>query len=151
MLTTRVYYVDIALQNVELTAIFVCHYMPVQMPLLSGKSFTAARHGTHFLMIKSYTLKKSQISGKGYTRFRITWKSLKFMHTSPYYVHLKDRISFFACSVLNCAQEVAGTCNGGNPLAVYKFAHEFGLPEETCQVYFALKFDPCSCFINECW
>jgi C1A family cysteine protease len=40
--------------------------------------------------------------------------------------------------VLNCAQEVAGTCNGGDPLAVYKFAHDFGLPEETCQLYKAI-------------
>ncbi|CAM6086237.1 unnamed protein product [Calypogeia fissa] len=50
--------------------------------------------------------------------------------------------------VLNCGQEVAGTCHGGNHIAVYKFAHDFGLPEETCQLYKAID-EECSA-INIC-
>ncbi len=47
---------------------------------------------------------------------------------NEYLVFVSDRI-------LNCASE-AGTCHGGDPLGVYKYMYENGLPEETCQVSF---------------
>ncbi len=40
---------------------------------------------------------------------------------------------FVSDRILNCAPE-AGTCHGGDPLGVYKYMYENGLPEETCQV-----------------
>ncbi|KAG6554918.1 hypothetical protein Mapa_003502 [Marchantia paleacea] len=36
--------------------------------------------------------------------------------------------------ILNCAPE-AGSCHGGNPLETFKYIHENGIPEETCQLY----------------
>ncbi|CAK9191566.1 unnamed protein product [Sphagnum troendelagicum] len=44
--------------------------------------------------------------------------------------------------ILNCASE-AGTCHGGDPLGVYKYMYEKGLPEETCQLYKATD-DECT-------
>lgn len=45
--------------------------------------------------------------------------------------------------ILNCATETAGSCHGGDPLGVYQFMHEHGLPEETCQLYRA-RDDECT-------
>jgi hypothetical protein len=45
--------------------------------------------------------------------------------------------------ILNCATETAGSCHGGDPLGVYQFMHEHGLPEETCQLYRA-RDDACT-------
>ncbi|BBN13066.1 cathepsin X [Marchantia polymorpha subsp. ruderalis] len=39
--------------------------------------------------------------------------------------------------VLNCAPN-AGTCHGGNHLETFKYIHENGIPEETCQLYKAV-------------
>jgi len=35
--------------------------------------------------------------------------------------------------LLNCG--LAGTCNGGSPLAAYEYIHREGIPDETCQPY----------------
>jgi cathepsin X len=35
--------------------------------------------------------------------------------------------------LINCF--AGGSCDGGNPLEVFIFAHEHGIPEETCQAY----------------
>lgn len=37
--------------------------------------------------------------------------------------------------VLNCAQDVAGTCDGGDDAGVYQFMHDTGIPDVTCQQY----------------
>ncbi|XP_024376810.1 uncharacterized protein [Physcomitrium patens] len=50
--------------------------------------------------------------------------------------------------ILNCATDIAGSCHGGDPLGVFKFMHEHGLPEETCQLYRA-RDDECTP-INVC-
>lgn len=42
-------------------------------------------------------------------------------------------------SILNCATDFAGSCYGGDPLGVYKYMHELGLPEETCQASSSLR------------
>ncbi|GAQ86878.1 Cysteine proteinases superfamily protein [Klebsormidium nitens] len=38
--------------------------------------------------------------------------------------------------LINCRG--GGSCHGGNPLAVYEYMHEHGLPDETCQNYEAI-------------
>ncbi|ETO07735.1 hypothetical protein RFI_29656 [Reticulomyxa filosa] len=38
-------------------------------------------------------------------------------------------------------QNAGGTCNGGTPILVYKYAHDTGIPHETCQLYQAIN-DP---------
>ena len=45
--------------------------------------------------------------------------------------------------IINC--QAGGSCNGGNPLEVYVFAHQIGIPEETCQAYAAKNPSNFSC------
>eukprot|EP00397_Hematodinium_sp_SG-2012_P022977 GEMP01023849.1.p1 GENE.GEMP01023849.1~~GEMP01023849.1.p1 ORF type:complete len:336 (+),score=63.43 GEMP01023849.1:42-1049(+) len=50
--------------------------------------------------------------------------------------------------LLNCGLsdgQIAGSCSGGSDYGVYKYAHEIGIPDETCQVYDATDHD-CSDF-----
>lgn len=35
--------------------------------------------------------------------------------------------------IINC--HAGGSCYGGNPAGVYKFAHDHGIPDDTCQQY----------------
>ena len=37
--------------------------------------------------------------------------------------------------IINC--KAGGSCNGGSPMSVYRFANEQGIPEESCQNYLA--------------
>jgi cathepsin X len=37
--------------------------------------------------------------------------------------------------IVNC--QAGGTCNGGNPGAVYKWAHDYGLVHSSCEQYVA--------------
>lgn len=47
---------------------------------------------------------------------------------------LSRQVDLSPQAVLNC--NLDGGCNsGGDPIAVYRFAHEHGIPEETCQPY----------------
>lgn len=45
--------------------------------------------------------------------------------------------------IVNC--KAGGSCNGGNPGEVYTYAHQNGIPEETCQAYVAKNPDQFSC------
>jgi cathepsin X len=49
--------------------------------------------------------------------------------------------------VLNCGNGLAGGCHGGSDFGVYVFAHRYGLPDESCQLYSAEEFQ-CSAFRN---
>jgi cathepsin X len=49
--------------------------------------------------------------------------------------------------VLNCGGGLAGGCHGGSDFGVYIFAHRYGLPDESCQLYSAEEFQ-CSAFRN---
>ena len=54
----------------------------------------------------------------------------------------KDDILLSIQFVLNCASQVAGTCNGGHAAGVYQFIHQQGfIPYDTCQPYLACSFD----------
>ena len=46
--------------------------------------------------------------------------------------------------LVNCG--AGGDCNGGNPMSVYDYAHQYGIPEESCQNYEAKnpKSEDCS-------
>ena len=37
--------------------------------------------------------------------------------------------------MINC--KAGGTCNGGNPIGVYEYAHYFGIPDSSCEQYVA--------------
>ena len=49
--------------------------------------------------------------------------------------------------VLNCGNSTAGSCNGGSDYGVYVFAHKYGIPDDTCQLYSAQEHT-CSAFRN---
>jgi cathepsin X len=49
--------------------------------------------------------------------------------------------------VLNCGNTTAGSCEGGGDYGLYVFAHRFGIPDDTCQLYSAQEY-PCSAFRN---
>jgi cathepsin X len=46
--------------------------------------------------------------------------------------------------VVNC-QPGGGSCQGGNPLDVYEFAYQHGIPDDTCQQYIARNSDQPLC------
>lgn len=51
--------------------------------------------------------------------------------------------------IINCF--AGGSCHGGEPLDVYKFAYEHGIPEATCQQYTATDPANFSCSdIQQC-
>jgi len=41
--------------------------------------------------------------------------------------------------LINC--RAGGSCNGGNPAGVYRYAHKTGIPHQSCQVYTAKNLD----------
>ena len=41
--------------------------------------------------------------------------------------------------LINC--NGGGSCNGGNPGGVYRYAHNTGIPDQTCQAYQAKNMD----------
>lgn len=43
--------------------------------------------------------------------------------------------------ILNCGQEVAGTCHGGTATGAYQYVYENGIPDSTCQQYKAIDQD----------
>ena len=43
--------------------------------------------------------------------------------------------------ILNCGQDVAGSCYGGDDGGAYQFVHDNGIPDMTCQMYQADDFD----------
>lgn len=45
-------------------------------------------------------------------------------------------------ALLNCAQNVAGSCKGGSPSGVYQYVQQHGVPPDTCLAYEAVD--------NEC-
>jgi len=60
-------------------------------------------------------------------------------------IHAGDKFPTLALSpqaVINC--RAGGSCEGGNPAAVYEFAAEVGVPDVTCMVYEAVDQGPIS-------
>ena len=57
-------------------------------------------------------------------------------------------INFSIQVLLNCGTEIAGSCHGGNAKGVYQYVHDFGIPEESCQLYKA-KDEACDA-IHQC-
>jgi cathepsin X len=53
------------------------------------------------------------------------------------------KISLSAQVVVNC--QGGGTCHGGDPAGVYEFAHQHGIPDETCQQYVAVDPEESTC------
>lgn len=45
--------------------------------------------------------------------------------------------------IINC--NAGGSCNGGDPMGVYKYAYKTGIPEETCQNYEAVNPESFDC------
>jgi len=43
--------------------------------------------------------------------------------------------------ILNCGQQLGGTCNGGSHSGAFQFAHNVGIPEDTCLSYQAHDYD----------
>jgi len=51
--------------------------------------------------------------------------------------------------IINC--EAGGDCDGGNPLGVYQFGNEVGIPEDSCQNYLAKDGEGPTCSaIEQC-
>ncbi|KAL4480109.1 hypothetical protein ABPG74_020625 [Tetrahymena malaccensis] len=46
-------------------------------------------------------------------------------------------------AIINC--QAGGSCNGGQPISVYSFAHKKGIPEESCQNYVSKNPSKFSC------
>lgn len=61
-------------------------------------------------------------------------------------IHRKDSdilISMSPQTIINC--NGGGNCDGGDPLAFFKFATTFQIPEDSCQNYFAYNPTPSDC------
>lgn len=46
--------------------------------------------------------------------------------------------------ILNCAQDIAGSCDGGDDVGVYQYFQQTGIPDMTCQLYEAMDAKTCS-------
>ena len=57
-------------------------------------------------------------------------------------IHFKGGDYTIVQAVINC--RAGGSCEGGNPAAVYEFAAEVGVPDVTCMVYEAVDQGPIS-------
>jgi cathepsin X len=51
--------------------------------------------------------------------------------------------------ILNCAKDIAGSCEGGDSLGVFQYMHQTGVPSDTCQPYSATDGHACIA-INIC-
>lgn len=52
-------------------------------------------------------------------------------------------------AIINC--KAGGSCQGGNPMGVFQYGHQHGIPEESCQVYTAQNPDKFECSaIQQC-
>lgn len=51
-------------------------------------------------------------------------------------------------TILNCAQDIAGSCDGGDDAGVYQYFAQSGIPDQTCMAYQAVD-DACSP-VNTC-
>jgi cathepsin X len=49
--------------------------------------------------------------------------------------------------ILNCGDPIAGSCGGGSDYGVYIFAHRYGIPDDSCQLYSAEDYQ-CTPFRN---